>query len=114
MGAPGDGSPRVQVPASLRPGRKTCLCPAQRLYSANGDVAIYSAAAVPRAVTGIQWGLRKRWARVKRLDNVRFLLPWICGDRPRTTFLKRMHRPLYTPGSSPRPPVFCKWDDFPK
>lgn len=75
---------------------------------------LYSAAAVLRAVTGIQWGLRKRWARVKRLDNVRFLLPWVCGDRPRTTFLKRMHRPLYTPGSSPRPPVFCKWDDFPK
>lgn len=43
MAAPGDGGPRVQVPASLRPGRKTCLCPAQRLYSANGDVAIYSA-----------------------------------------------------------------------
>lgn len=67
-----------------------------------------------RAITGIQWGLRKRRARVKRLGNVRFLLPWVCGDRPRTTFLERMHRPLYTPGSSPRPPVFCKWDDFPK
>lgn len=39
MAAPGDGGLRVQVPASLRPGRKTCLCPAQRLYSANGDVS---------------------------------------------------------------------------
>lgn len=113
-GRPGRWRPQSAGAGIAQTRAQTCLCPAQRLYSANGDVAIYSAAAVPRAVTGIQWGLRKRRARVKRLSNVRFLLPWVCGDRPRTTFLKCMHRPLYTPGSSPRPPVFCKWDDFPK